>query len=872
MQLLSVLNNTVQISYNPEEQPLKLGDMLEFVIQSNNGVIAQVFRVGFENGVYIACLRIFFTLKEGNWIKWLGNIPPKSSTIRKVEDQDILELFGQFGKNNINLGYMPQFGMNMQIGLQNLTNTFILFDNKDNKYKLLDGIKDEFIQKNVPFIIFDFNNEYTAKKAPRISAINDFKLPLNVETLTSIYEKNFQYSSAEMRILFEDVIAQVKNFFNQSEEMFIPFKIFKSVVDNEKPSIELSLLKNLLKKYQEQNLFADTRADFLRLKAVFKKHNAYIIDMSEVPDEWQKEYIHFVIKNLSKYFVLMEDCKIFKNNKDIEEIMGARKSVKFIMAVSYSSELLGEFINKAKNLVLCAPNRKINYFPNLTEYLNLLSFDDFIYQGEQTKYIPLMLQPKQTKENRIIKQIATVREIIKTPEEVIIKSAKQDDIEDIISEIEILHTQEDDIPLIQEADKFESISINDISDIEALESLEDFSAEDFADIEEEKEDDESFGEYEVVEIQDHLDEDIDQLFSQDLISDVDALMQGKALEKATTGATKNVELHEKIAEQKIKDTAQSQINDIEQTPYQPQPTPAIEKRQEEIPQEPTGESLEETSLDDSIEELTFDSIEELDELEDFDAELLEEELLQDIQTEEPEITHAEVEEVEFESEETPETIEEAEADLEIDLDYFEELGEDLIEESHEHVNEEIWEEVEEEPLEELFDDEIIEEPIEEDYSNEAIVEETLPEIEPEEELLSEDILTEELPIEEIPVEEGIIEETPTEHTSNTTEQTPKEIPESVADKIQEEPIQADATVEPKAVYEQTEPVPEYPVEPPKETSNETFKKGDMIKHEKFGQGTIKRVISHGAKKLYKIQFENAGIKLLDLDTIKVKKS
>ena len=47
-------------------------------------------------------------------------------------------------------------------------------------------------------------------------------------------------------------------------------------------------------------------------------------------------------------------------------------------------------------------NKRINYFPNLVEYLSLLASDEFIYQGEQTKYIPIILQPPVEKETQKI--------------------------------------------------------------------------------------------------------------------------------------------------------------------------------------------------------------------------------------------------------------------------------------------------------------------------------------------------------------------------------------------------------------------------------------------------------------------------------------
>ena len=222
MQLLSVLNNTLKISYNPEDNDLFIGDMLEFIIPSNNGVIAQIFKLEMDEGQNIAHLRIFFTIKQGDWIKWVGNIPPKSSTINKIPENEVLELFSQNDKNSLALGFLPQYGRNFLISVDKIDRTFVLFNNNQNKVDVFNNLKDEFLRLSLPFVIFDFHGEFKSKNIPRINAIKDFKIPLNIETLLSLYDKNFQYSSPEMKLLFDDVISQIKMFFKKSEEVFIP--------------------------------------------------------------------------------------------------------------------------------------------------------------------------------------------------------------------------------------------------------------------------------------------------------------------------------------------------------------------------------------------------------------------------------------------------------------------------------------------------------------------------------------------------------------------------------------------------------------------------------------------------------------------------
>ncbi|MDD3420079.1 MAG: hypothetical protein PHE78_05705, partial [Candidatus Gastranaerophilales bacterium] len=193
MQLLSVLNNTLKISYNPQDCDLFIGDMLEFVMPNNNGVVAQVFKLEMDETSNIAHLRIFFTVKEGNWIKWVGNIPPKSSDIKKIAEEEILELFAQYDENSVAVGFLPQYGRNFRVKMDNIEKTFLLFDNDQNKVDIFENFRKEFAKKGRPFVIFDFKGDFRSSKIPCINAITDFKIPLNIDTLLSMYEKNFQY-------------------------------------------------------------------------------------------------------------------------------------------------------------------------------------------------------------------------------------------------------------------------------------------------------------------------------------------------------------------------------------------------------------------------------------------------------------------------------------------------------------------------------------------------------------------------------------------------------------------------------------------------------------------------------------------------------
>ena len=50
-----------------------------------------------------------------------------------------------------------------------------------------------------------------------------------------------------------------------------------------------------------------------------------------------------------------------------------------------------------------------------------------------------------------------------------------------------------------------------------------------------------------------------------------------------------------------------------------------------------------------------------------------------------------------------------------------------------------------------------------------------------------------------------------------------------------------------------------------------FQEGDLVKHNKYGLGTVKKLMRHGNKKMYSINFEDFGRRLLDPEISQLEK-
>lgn len=229
----------------------------------------------------------------------------------------------------------------------------------------------------------------------------------------------------------------------------------------------------------------------------------------------------------------------------------------------------------------------------------------------------------------------------------------------------------------------------------------------------------------------------------------------------------------------------------------------------------------------------------------------------------------------FEPVESFEAVEEEKIEPEDEFEEFEEynLGSEdepeyTYEQAEEIIEEPLFEAVEEdyEQVEETYEEEVIEEPrfesveSEEDYEPvEEIIEESeeYEEINPyelddsfEDVELSEEVIIEEEPSFSEPLidyDDQITSDVDTLYTGGRKTTT-----------LENEPIQ--------------EEIPVYAVESEPSDNEIDFNEGEKVEHDKYGTGTIKKIINYGNKKLLSIQFEGVGRRLLDPQLAVIRKA
>ena len=223
-------------------------------------------------------------------------------------------------------------------------------------------------------------------------------MPLNVKGLDRIYATKFEGASAESQAVIEDVFIELREYVKTCKEGFIPFSSFKSVVDStyEQSDItQLVLLKNRLLKYEQSGLFADNAQEIDALKNALKNDNLIVLDLSEIPIEWQKDFVDNIIslnieKNNQEFYLIFNSSV---ENSDVQLlnklfVKGLKSGITPVLISSYFFPFIEVLLNYAKNLFLFNPSKNLpNDFSEVFGYVSKLQGQEFIICGEITKNI-----------------------------------------------------------------------------------------------------------------------------------------------------------------------------------------------------------------------------------------------------------------------------------------------------------------------------------------------------------------------------------------------------------------------------------------------------------------------------------------------------
>ena len=397
MQLQEVKNDIAKITYNPTDNRLLPADFI-LIEDINQKLIAQIIRIETttKSTNNLAVLRLALAIdKDDNLSYYNGYIPSKTSKIIYINPDEIMELIK--GPNeNLFLGVLSNHNdCFAKPSISFLKDKMYIQTDRDDKAKvIIQNIILQLKEKNKKAILLDFDGSYSSSfNIPKLKITKNFKLPLNVEAFNTILENDTTDCPLEDKAVIQSIVLELREYLSTLENNFLPFTVFKNVVDNEfmaSPISGLMLLRNKLWLYAQEGIFAESRIQYDVINSALMQNNAIIIDASNVEEKWYKFVIQTVLEltNRESYLLLsLNDVDMDK--KSIINLFNS-KLITPVVTTNYENKYRQLLKSLCKNFILFKPTNSINEEP-YGALLNKINTDEFIAYGDATLYLPLII-------------------------------------------------------------------------------------------------------------------------------------------------------------------------------------------------------------------------------------------------------------------------------------------------------------------------------------------------------------------------------------------------------------------------------------------------------------------------------------------------
>lgn len=396
MQIIEVKNNLVKVNYDANQENLVLSGFL--VIKDEvQSFIAQVMHLEASPKGNFAISKLLFNFDDNGIVSnYDGSIPDiKKSILSTVSMEELLEIIPI--QTPVLIGEVAQQKATLKLDESIFQEKLLICSEKAENNKILtENIVAQLVNKDKKVLVIDVFGDITISEN-KITAGKDFKLPLNYETINFIYEKGLEDANAQTKALIQEVFLEVQNYVKTLPEKFIPFDLFKSVVDEQYQElnlVELVLLKNKLLKYYEAGIFAQRKDDFNNLSNSLKRNQVTILDLSNVDTSVQREMIAYgysLTELLPNTYVIVNVNNSNSDKRLLKQIFTAKAAYP-ITICSYTYKYLTELKQLAKNLILFAPIQQQNDFASYNTFLNKLNPDEFIIYGKATRHLPFIVK------------------------------------------------------------------------------------------------------------------------------------------------------------------------------------------------------------------------------------------------------------------------------------------------------------------------------------------------------------------------------------------------------------------------------------------------------------------------------------------------
>lgn len=390
MQVANALNNIIRILFNPRIETFRLFDFL--VVKSNESrYLAQVIEIyddKFDASQNVAKLKIFYKISENNEVMPYDSFTPnKECEIIKIKQEEV-ETFINSEKETFPFAtnMKSSNALNLQYDFFR-NNPIVLADKLENAGIISLNIAKKLSAKKNSIII-DATGILEHECAKKVTAVKDFKLPLNYWTIDYVFERCLKDASLEFQTASRSILNEIKKFARNQKDEFIPFNTFIRVILEQfkaTPYKELKLLILKMKKYQMEEIFARYKKDVENLNKTIAKNRVVILDLSTVDMSWQKIFLDYIVGAIEADVNLI--ARVNDENFDVDlinKIYCKKPNIDFIPTVSYNYKKLPSLIQYCKNYILLPSLYQRTDFLDANFALSNLISDECIIFGENT--------------------------------------------------------------------------------------------------------------------------------------------------------------------------------------------------------------------------------------------------------------------------------------------------------------------------------------------------------------------------------------------------------------------------------------------------------------------------------------------------------
>ncbi len=400
MRIFEVKNNLIKLFFEKDEKLFLAGFLM--IKDSRETYIAQIMHMEINKHGNIAIARLIYNVTpDGNLINFEGTVPSNNSVIGLLDLSEIVKLLE--GDNPILLGELAQDNIPLKLDFNFIKNKLlILSENQENSDLIIRKLNDLAKNFNKRTVIIDTVGTFDNTNGTLVAGKN-FKLPVNYESLGFISEKGIEYKTLESKAIIQETFLELQYYVKTIENQYIPVNSLIDILESQYKSskmVELVLIKNALLKYQEKGVLANSKKEFLNLNKSLIENSTTLIDLSNIDEEIQREYISFIYNKISK---MNEEVIVFttisnkNSDKKLLKQMYFTKNINTVTVLSYAYKYLNELKKISKNMIMFTPTIIQDDFDAYNVFLNKLAKWEYIVYGQETQYLPLIVSLKTDK-------------------------------------------------------------------------------------------------------------------------------------------------------------------------------------------------------------------------------------------------------------------------------------------------------------------------------------------------------------------------------------------------------------------------------------------------------------------------------------------